>query len=286
MTASRALPTLGLSSAFGQTAKRRPEFNFGAQTNAWAIDPRHFDTFQAVLTQIRQIGYTGFETGFGNVMSQFPSPENARKQIEETGLVFFGIHVFLPGHGYDPVTNIAPASLYEKIAPGGVSLGARHLIFSGAPAGNKDQLKHKIAGLNAAGKYSKSVGLPLLYHNETAEESQSKLGELAALYAETDPEYVSFLLDCGHAYQGGTDVPAFVHKHYARIRGLHLRDYKNGSQVVLGEGTFPLAEVATILKQVHWRGWVLNEEERLDGVKHGKEYMEPAFKAMQGAFSA
>jgi sugar phosphate isomerase/epimerase len=57
-------------------------------------------------------------------------------------------------------------------------------------------------------------------------------------------------------------------------------------QITLGEGTFPLAEVAGTLKQVGWKGWVLNEEERLDGSKHGAAYMRPAFKAMQGAFSA
>ena len=160
------------------------------------------------------------------------------------------------------------------------------MIFSAAPAATVGQLKSKIAGLDAAGKYCKGIGLWLAYHNETTQESESKLGELEALYDRTDPEYVSFLLDCGHAYQGGTNVPAFLRKHHARIIGLHLRDFRDGKQVVLGEGTFPLAEVATTLKGVGWHGWVLNEEERLDHSKHGADYMQPAFQAMRGAFSA
>lgn len=286
LTAAGALPSPALSPAFGQAARRDPGIQFGAQTNAWAIDAKRFETFLAVLDQIRQIGYAGFETGFANVRDQFQSPQNARRQIEKTGLTFFGVHVYLPRKLYDPSTNIAPASLYKKIAPGGVALGARHLIFSGAPCENAGELERKIAGLDAAGKYSKSVGLPLAYHNETAQESQSKLGELEALYDRTDPATVSFLLDCGHAYQGGVNIPTFLRKHHARIIGLHLRDYKNGAQVPLGQGSFPLAQVADTLKQLQWKGWVLNEEERLDGSKHGREYMEPAFKAMQGAFSA
>lgn len=286
LTAASALPWLGLSSIFGQVAQNGAAVRFGAQTNAWAIDPRRFDTFLTVLEQIRQIGFTGFETGFINVMNEFQSAEKARRQIEKIGLVFFGVHVYLPRQLYDPSTKIPPPSVYEKIALGGASLGAQNLIFSGAPVDDVEELARKIAGLNAAGKYSKSVGLRLAYHNETAQESQSKLGELEALYDRTDPQYVSFLLDCGHAYQGGMDVPAFLRKHHSRILGLHLRDYKNGMQITLGEGTFPLAEVAATLKQLDWKGWVLNEEERLDGSKHGSAYMRPAFNAMQGAFSA
>ncbi len=279
-----ALP--GFSPLLGKTVDNRRGIQFGAQTNAWAIDPKRFDTFLSALRQIRQVGYAGFETGFANLMDRFQSPGETRRQIEGTGLIFFGIHVYLPHLLYDASTNIAPPSLYKKIAPGGVALGARHLIFSGAPVQNAEELEHKIAGLNAAGRYSKSIGLPLAYHNETAQESQSGLGELEALYARTDPECVSFLLDCGHAYQGGANVPAFLRKHHARIVGLHLRDYKNGIQVPLGQGTFPLAEVAATLKQLHWKGWVLNEEERLDGSKHGLAYIEPAYKAMEGAFFA
>lgn len=283
--ASVVLSSAG-SAAFAQGRQHPPGIRFGAQTNAWAIDPKRFDTLIAALRQIRKIGYAGFETGFSNVMGQFRAPQNARQQIEKAGVIFFGMHVYLPHQLYDPSTRIAPASLYKKIAPGGVALGARHLIFSGTPVDNAEQLEQKIAGLNVAGKYSKSVGLPLAYHNETAQESQSKLGELDALYNRTNPEYVSFLLDCGHAYQGGVNVPAFLRKHYSRIVGLHLRDYKNGTQVPLGQGTFPLAAVAATLQQLRWKGWALNEEERLDGSKHGDAYMEPAFQAMQGAFSA
>jgi inosose dehydratase len=84
---------------------------------------------------------------------------------------------------------------------------------------------------------------------------------------------------------GGADVPAFLAAHHARIIGLHLRDYKDGRQVVLGQGAFPLQAVAKVLKRAGWKGWVLNEEERVDGSKHGLEYIEPAFQATREAFS-
>ena len=183
----------------------------------------------------------------------------------------------------DPATHLPPVALYEEVARGGVALGAQRLIFSGAPAANTDDLKRKIAGLNAAGAFSKSLGLPLAYHSHWWE-FQSKVDEIKALYAETDPALVSFLLDAGHAYRGGADVPAFLRKQHDRIIALHLRDYRDGKQVPLGEGTFPLADVAATLKHLNWKGWVLNEEEREDGSKQGLSVMEPAFQALQKAF--
>jgi inosose dehydratase len=258
---------------------------FGAQTNAFPIDRNDFQTFLTALKQIRSVGYTGFETGFANVMQQFGEAGAARAQIEKTGLSFFGVHIYLPRSQLDPSTNLPPASLYAKVASGAAALGAQHLIFSAAPSQDASALERKIAALDVAGKFAKNAGVTLVYHNETAEESAPGLGELQALYVRTDPAYVAFLLDCGHAYQGGLDVPSFLAQHSARIVGLHLRDYKDGGQVVLGQGTFPLAEAARVLKRARWSGWVLNEEERTDGSKHGLEYIKPAFEATRKAFS-
>jgi inosose dehydratase len=260
------------------------DIHLGAQTNAWPIDPARFDTFLGVLDQIKQVGYSGFETGFLNLRPYFNSPEPARHSIANSGLIFFGIHIFLPPERWDPATHLPPASLYQEVAHGGVALGAQHLIFSGAPALTTDDLKRKIAGLNTAGAFSKSAGLPLAYHNHWWE-FQSKVGEIEALYAGTDPALVSFLLDAGHAYRGRADVPAFLRQHHQRIVALHLRDYQNGQQVPLGTGTFPLAEVAATLIHLKWQSWVLNEEEREDGSKLGLKVMEPSFQALQKAFA-
>jgi hypothetical protein len=38
-----------------------------------------------------------------------------------------------------------------------------------------------------------------------------------ALYAQTDPALLSFLLDAGHAYRGGPNVPAFLRAHSKRL---------------------------------------------------------------------
>jgi inosose dehydratase len=257
----------------------------GAQTNAWAIDPNNPDSFFSVLNQIKQVGYAGFETGFFNLIDTFDAPRQTAGKIHASGVEFVGIHIFLTPEKLDPQTHLPPESLYEKVTRGGKSLGAKRLFFSGAPASAEIDLKRKVEGLNAAGRFAKDVGLVFAYHNHWWE-FQSKIGEIEALYTQTDPAVVSFLLDAGHAYRGGADVPDFLRKYSRRIVALHLRDYKDGKQVPLGQGTVPLAEIANTLHNLHWSGWAINEEEREDGTKAGLNFIGPAYKALEGAFGA
>ena len=277
------LPAAGRSFAAGSTSAG--SIRLGAQTNAWTIDPNNLQSFLSVLGQIKQVGYTGFETGFFNLMRNFDTPQQAADSIHSTGLEFIGIHIFLPLEKQDQATHLPPASLYEKVARGGKALGAKRLFFSGSAAPTEADVKRKVEALNQAGRFAKDLGLVFAYHNHWFE-FQSKVNEIEAIYTQTDPSVVSFLLDAGHAYRGGANVPDFLRRHSERIVALHLRDYKDGKQVPLGQGTVPLAEIASTLHGLHWSGWAINEEEREDGTKAGLDFIGPSYKALQGAFGA
>lgn len=284
-TAAGALARWPISSALGQNEGVHSNVHFGVQLNAFPIDPKNFQTFLNTLGEVKRIGYGGFESGFRFVNGQFNDPGPARKRIEEFGLTFIGIHIFLSTPMYDGATGIAPVSLYEEVARGGAALGARYLILSGAPASNEDMLKRKIDALNKAGAFAKSVGLKAAaYHNHWPE-FESKIGEIQALYTRTDPTLVSFVLDAGHAYRGGANVPQFIRTYQHRIVAFHLRDYKDGHLVTLGTGTFPLKQVATTIKEIGWKGWVENEEERENLSHNGAKVIEPAYRAMKEAFA-
>lgn len=279
-----AVMACGPLSSLASASSAPAGIHFGVQLNAFPIDPHRFETFLDALAQVRQIGYQGFESSFRNVSGEFGAPEAARRSIEQTGLTFFGIHLFFPNEGYDAETRIAAPSVYQPVARGGAALGARHMILSGAPAATQEELRRKIDGLNAAGRFAAGAGIAAAYHNHWWE-FESKIGEIDALYTETDPALVHFVLDAGHAYHGGADVPAFLRRHAQRIVGIHLRDYRNGRLATLGSGTFPLAQVAATIEQIGWRGWVENEEEREDLSKNGAAVVGPAYQAMRKAFA-
>jgi hypothetical protein len=51
----------------------------------------------------------------------------------------------------------------------------------------------------------------------------------------------------------------------------------------LGQGTFPIHEVANSIKQIGWK--VENEEKREELSRTGAEVIQPAYTAMKEAFS-
>ncbi len=256
------------------------ELHFGCQTNAWPIDARDFANVLAVIRKIKDYGYEGFETGFANVQGQFDRAVEAKRQIDAIGARFFGVHVFLAQ--YDPETHVAPAELYERVATGGAKLGAERLILSGAPPADEPGRKRKAAALNRAGAFVANLGMKLAYHNH-GPEVQNKGAEMEFLLRETDPARVWWLMDAGHAFHAGADVPALIQRHHARIAAMHLRDFRNGEQVPLGRGDFPLQRVAAAIRETGWSGWLLNEEERVVS-KPGYSAVKPARDAMFHAF--
>ncbi len=273
MTLRRDFLKLAAALAAGGTAlAKQQKLSLGCQTNAWPINPNDFSSLLAVLQKIKGYGYDGFETGFANVQGQFNNIAEAKAKIDAYHLKFFGVHIFL--RQYDKETHVAPAEMYERIATGGAKLGAERLILSGSPAPDNSERHKKAAALNRAGAFTATLGIGLAYHNH-GPEFENNGAEIGYLIRETDPAHVSFLLDAGHAFRAGADVPAFVRKHYKRLAGMHLRDSKNGKETPLGSGDFPLQALAAVIRETGWSGWLINEEERVGG-RPGDEVIKPA----------
>lgn len=276
--------TLPLASAVSAIAKPKP--HAGAQTNAWRINPADFSTFLAALDSIKKFQYEGFETGFRNVQPQFGNIDEAKRQIQDRGLKFFAVHIFLTQ--YDKETAIAPMDLVTKIADGGAALGAERLILSGRGLTEKgvfdeEAARRKASALNRAGQYAKLKNLRLCYHNHWFE-FENGAREIQALCKHTDPSLVMFVMDAGHAMRAGADVNAFFLEHHKRLAGMHLRDFAGDVQVPLGSGKFDYAPLAASVKKTGWEGWILNEEERATDEKPGDSAIGPARETVRKLF--
>jgi inosose dehydratase len=262
----------------------KPSIRVGAQTNAWPIDPKNFDTLLTVLSEIKHLGFEGFETGYLNVRGQFEKPNPAYDRIHKIGLRFLGVHIFLKT--YDPQTAIAPWALIQQIADGARALDADRVILSGASTVHPLALKAKADALTRAAKYCKGLGLSLAYHNHDVEFQQQQQGaQIEGLLTQTDPN-VHFVLDAGHAIQGGADVAAFFSRNWKRIDAIHLRDTKAGQEVPLGQGDIDYTPLAKAIQSTAWKGWLVTEEERLNGDKPGAEAIRPAREAIRKVFGA
>ena len=254
----------------------------GAQTNAWPIDTKNLGSFLGVLRQIRTVGYGGFETGYFNLMNHADKATEVRRRIADTGLAFFGLHVAIPYLKTDPRTLLPPETLYTQIGQAAIAFGAQNLILSGTPAKSTEEAKLKAAALVHAAEFGASIGIPFLYHNHEGEFTP-EIGEMEILFNETEHTKVKFLLDAGHAYRGGSDVIQLINRRLPRIAAFHMRDYVDGKQVPLGQGTFPLAEFVSTLISHQWSGWILNEEDSDGKQKLGLAVIEPAYSSLRRA---
>jgi inosose dehydratase len=263
--------------------KTDPRIQFGAQTNAWPINAATLDSFLDVLQQIRKTGYTGFETGYFNLAQHRSEPEALRAAIKATGLTFFGLHIAVGADKCDPETLLPLPSLYEPWARTAKVLGAQHWIISSIASKSAGDAEKKAIGLRRAAIYAQQVDLPLLYHNHWWEFANDG-AEMNTLFDATVDSPVKFLLDAGHAFHAGADIQAVLRRRLDRIAALHLRDYRDGKQVPLGAGTFPLQEAARLLRDREWSGWVLNEEDSDGKQKLGATVIDPAYHALEAAF--
>jgi sugar phosphate isomerase/epimerase len=252
--------------------------HLGCQTNAWRIPRGDFQSFLEVLDRIRSYGFQGFETSFQNIEGVFAHSREARIQIEQKGIQFFGVHIFLLE--YDPKTCLAPEELIRRVAAGAAEMGAGCLILSG---GAINAPEHKADALSRAAEYCLQEGLALAYHNHPHAFHQQG-AEVEQLIRGTDPERVSFVLDVGHVHLAGGDALAFFGHHHRRIAALHLRDFRKEEQVPLGSGTLDLLAWEKAIEECRWTGWALVEEERPNDRRPGDTAVAPASKALHRMF--
>ena len=240
----------------------------GCQTRAYGSPLPDKATFLAVLDDLRETGYVGFETNFRTLEHSFDHPVAMRREIERRGVEMIGLHV---GAGlFEPEKIPEDRKLVERVARATAELGGKHVIVSGrrlpeTADGRVERVAalEKATQLESLAKFCSALGVTLSSHNHTyevrndAEEIRLVLG---------NSEQVSLLFDVGHVHNDEVNVPEFVAEHSARIAGLHLRDVQDGDEVMIGTGKVDFAAIGRSLRRKSWRGWLIVEINKRDDV--------------------
>jgi inosose dehydratase len=259
----------------------------GCQANAWNLDPANFDLLLAALRDMKELGFEGFETNIRFLQPQLGRMQEARAALDAIGLEFVGAHTNLPD--YEKLGMDKAGDSMTKVAGQAKQFGARAVVVSHkglSPTGefSEEALQRKAQMLNVAGRRCSDAGLTLAYHNHHPEFA-NHAAEENGLLRSTDPKLVFLMLDIGHAWIADPDAISVFAAHPDRAFGLHVRDFHNKVSVPLGQGEFPLKELAQVIRKTGWSGWLIDEEERPNEPdKPGKKATGPSRKTMKEIF--
>ncbi len=203
--------------------------------------------YEGTLKKLSSLGYQEVEAaGFYN-----QSPEQVKAALTAAGLR-------MPSSHYSSTTL---QKGFDDIVSYGKALGLRYIIcsFPGIkdPSKLKDQsFRGQVEGFtledyrwnadqfNAWGRKVKAAGMQFGYHNHTMEftplNGSTGFDEMVR---HTDPELVTFEMDCGWVTVGGADPIALLQKYPTRISMLHIKDFKPTSQPATVIDPPPAAEL-------------------------------------------
>lgn len=160
------------------------------------------------LQNAAEIGYVGveFAGGYDNITS-----DEMKKMLDELNLDAISAHV-----GMDAVVDTLPYM---------AKLGAKMIIVPGYPFASKAEALELAKLLNKKGKEATKYGIKIGYHNHTSEFYLDEGKPLLDYVIEnTDPEYVSFELDCGWASAAGVNPVEYINKYAGRFIAVHVKE--------------------------------------------------------------
>jgi sugar phosphate isomerase/epimerase len=147
-----------------------------------------------------------------------------------------------------------------------------------------DDWKWNAEQFNGIGSKVKAQGMHFGYHNHTTEfRKQGKVVPYDELIKLTDPELVTFEMDCGWVAVAGYNPAEYLTKYPTRISMLHVKDFdlKKGTEhpqsTELGHGTIDYHAIFEAAKKGHLAHYFVEQEDfdmpPLEAIKVDAEYM-------------
>jgi inosose dehydratase len=215
---------------------------------------------EQALTDIAAAGYTGFELFDGDLM-QYAGRENEFQSLLvqlklQLVAVYAGANFIYPDILQDELSRIERAALFAK------QMGAEHLVVGGGALRAEGIQKEDLAllgqGLDGVVAMGYRVGLTTSYHPHLGTLVEAP-DQIAEVFEHTT---INFCPDTAHQFAARGNPADLIRKYAARIKYVHLKDFKGGKFVPLGEGQLNFGDIFSALKEIHYDGWLTVE---LDG---------------------
>lgn len=256
--------------------------------------------YQEVLGEMSEAGYAGTELGDWGFMPTDPS--RLKEELDKKNLKLLG--AFVPIALADPESHREGIDRALKTAGLMSEAGSRKafIVLADNNASVPERTRHagritpsmqlkpeqwKIfcRGANQVAEVIlNEFGMRTVFHHHCAGYIETP-DELDKLMENTDPGLLGLCLDMGHfRFGGGNPVDALL-KYYDRIWHIHFKDYdpevgekarknewdyfksvENGVFCEIGKGDVDFKKIVEILKERHYSGWIVVEQDVLPGM--------------------
>lgn len=161
------------------------------------------------LKKAAEMGYTGIEFLANDLKNN--SEEELKKALDEAGIRCVSLH--------------AAMELIPELLPKFAALGGKMVICPSYQFADKAEAIALAKKLEEMGKLAKPLGVKIGYHNHRREFFVDGGKPILEYVIEnSDPELVSFQLDCGWATAAGADCVEFLKKYSGRFCSVHVKE--------------------------------------------------------------
>ncbi len=261
-----ALACHGIPS-FAAAPDRSGSIRFGYTAMTWGSEERQ------AMDDISAVGFPGIQFR-ANAITDF-KPAELKDLLAQHKLTFVALSSGDVSLDEPEETQIAKHVANAQFVKdsGGLYLQILDVLKAYPRSATPDECKRLGKLLNALGKRTADIGIPLGYHNHLNTLSQMP-GNLDLILENTDPKFVKLELDTAHCLAGGGDPAKAIEKYHDRLLFLHLKDVRDIPAdtpkarypfefVELGRGRVDLPSVFDALRKVKFSGWAVVELDRV-----------------------
>lgn len=233
------------------------------------------DRIEPMLREMKEAGYDGVSgfAHFGTVSAFIDNPLEWKKLLDRNGLKMASLDV----------TERPTLDYYKKVCEFLQANECSRMVYID-PKGGQKEFERLGTWLNRIGELTQTYGVQTLYHNHTRGIGE-QYQEVERVYASVDPAKVFKMLDLGHATKDFVDIPEprvramkFLTKHWSDIAFMEFKDWNEETDLntPIGEGYCDYEAVFALMRGKGYQGWVLIEQNGIDGLSRGRSPLECA----------
>lgn len=229
-----------------------PGVKLGVSHLLWGFDLQRVDLMLRYLDAAAEIGYQGVVLFDTSASAWFSRPAEYRRLLDDRGLQLAGV-ILRPGLDFQGTTR-----LVKWMA----DVGGEVMVISGR-CGTEADWRIVLPILERHGELARQHGVRAVYHHHTGWIAET-MEQTERLLADTDPARLGAMLDCGHATKDfrGRSAEEYLRRNHHRIAYVEFKDWTSETDLntEVGAGRCDFPGVARALRDLHYRGWIVVEQ--------------------------